>query len=163
MTDEAERVRAVVTDGLEAVDLEAEQVSSDTWMTMLEGEWKRTIPVMLRVDDRHLHVQSLLCPDPDDGHEDVYRFLLQRNQKKLPIHFALDDEGDVVMTGDIPLTSVDATSFDRLLGVILTTADEVFNTVLRKGFSEYIAAEQRWRAANDLPPNPVSSEGSATD
>ncbi len=159
MSEETERVRQVVTDGLEAVDLEVERVAPDTWMTVLEGRWKRTLPVMLRVDDRSLHVESLLAPAPDEGHEDVFRFLLKRNQKRLPIHFALNDEGDVVMTGDIPLEAVDETSFDRLLGAVLTTADEVFNTVLRKGFSTYIDAEQRWRAANDLPPNPVSDEG----
>lgn len=159
MSDQTERVRHVVTDGLEAVDLEIEQVGPDTWMTVLEGRWKRTLPVMLRVDDRNLHVESLLAPSPDEGHEDVFRFLLKRNQKPLPIHFALSDDGDVVMVGDVPLEAVDETSFDRLLGAVLTTADEVFNTVLRKGFSTYIDAEQRWRAANDLPPNPVSDEG----
>lgn len=159
MSDETARVRDVVTEGLGAVDLDVEEVAPDTWMTVLEGKWKRTLPVMLRVDDRSLHVESLLAPSPDEGHEDVYRFLLKRNQKALPIHFALSDEGDVVMVGVVPLAAVDETSFDRLLGAVLTTADEVFNTVLRKGFSSYIDAEQRWRAANDLPPNPVSAEG----
>lgn len=159
MSEHTDRVRQVVTDGLQAVDLDAEEVAPDTWMTVLEGRWKRTLPVMLRVDDRNLHVEALLAPTPDEGHADVYRFLLKRNQKPLPIRFALSDEGDVVMLGDVPLEAVDETSFDRLLGAVLTTADEVFNTVLRKGFSTYIDAEQRWRAANDLPPNPVSSEG----
>lgn len=159
MTREAERVRRVVGEGLEAAGLDADRVQVDTWMTVLEGRWKRAIPVMLRIEDRNLHVRSLLCPDPDEGHEAVYRFLLRRNQKVLPVHFALTDEGDVIMTGAVPLVAVDATAFDRLLGVVLTTADEVFNTVLREGFAGYIAAEQRWRAANELPPNPVSSEG----
>lgn len=153
---ERDRARHVVLDGLATVDLEAVEVEPDIWMTQLSGEWKRTIPVMLRLEDRSLHVESLLCGAPDEGHEDVYRYLLRRNQKALPIHFALSDEGDIVMTGFVPLDALDAARFDRLLGSILATADEVFNAVLRRGFAAYIAAEQRWRAANDLPPNPVS-------
>lgn len=142
-------------EGLRGVDLDVERVGTDTWMTMLEGQWKRTIPVMLRVDDRSLHAESLLCGSLDEGHAEVYAYLLRRNQKSLPIHFALSDDGDVIMTGKIPFAALDATSFDRLLGSILATADEVFNAVLRKGFAGYIDAEQRWRAANDLPANPV--------
>lgn len=151
-----DRARHVIVDGLDTADLDATEVEPDTWMTQLSGEWKRTIPVMLRLDDRALHAQSLLCSAPDEGHEDVYRYLLRRNQKALPIHFALSDEGDILMTGVVPLDALDAVRFDRLLGSILATADEVFNAILRRGFATYIAAEQRWRAANDLPPNPVS-------
>jgi hypothetical protein len=154
--DLRDRGRRIVLEGLAAAGLDVEQVSPDTWVTSLSGEWKRTIPVMLRVDERSLHVRSLLVGEPDEGHAAVYRYLLQRNQKPLPIHFALDDEGDVVMTGGVPLPALDPAVFDRLLGVVLTTADEVFNAVLRLGFGGYIAAEQRWRAANSLPPNPVS-------
>ncbi|MDP9023465.1 MAG: YbjN domain-containing protein [Actinomycetota bacterium] len=145
----------VITDELDAAELPHHQVAPDAWTTVLSGERKRTLPVLLSVDDRSLHVEALLCGRPDENHARVYRYLLQRNRKRLPVHFALDDDGDVILTGAIPLATLDATSFDQLLGAVLTTADEVFDAVLRLGFASYIAAEQRWRAANDLPPNPV--------
>lgn len=146
----------VIVRGLETAGLEPEEVADGTWMTVLSGERKRTLPVMLKVDDRSLHVQALLAPEPDEGHAEVFRYLLQRNQRHSPIHFAIDDEGDILIVGSVPLGSVDDTSFDRLLGEVLTVADETFNAVLRLGFAGYIDAEQRWRAKNDLPPNPVS-------
>jgi hypothetical protein len=150
------RPEDIIADGLAQSGLDLEEVGPGVWMTSLAGQWKRTIPVLLRIEDRSLHVESLLCRAPDEGHERVYRYLLTRNQRPSPLRFALDDDGDIVMVGWLPLVALDEVTFDRLLGLLLTTADEVFNAVLRRGFGSYIAAEQEWRAANDLPPNPVS-------
>ncbi|MTV24453.1 hypothetical protein FTX61_03335 [Nitriliruptoraceae bacterium ZYF776] len=145
----------VVTEGLEAAGLEVDEVDEGRWMTMLSGEWKRTIPVLLRLEDRHLTVSSLFAGVPDEQHAEVYRLLLQRNQRPLPVHFALDDEGDLVLVGRVPLAALDATTFDELLGALLTLADETFNQVLRAGFASYLDAEQRWREKAGMPPNPV--------
>jgi len=153
--DDRERARQVVLDGLSGAGLEWTAVGEDRWMTMLEGHWKRTIPVLLDLGDRRLTVTSLFSGVPDEGHEQVYRILLQRNQRPGPVHFALDDEGDLVLTGAVPLAAVDAEAFDELLGQVLAVADETFNQVLRTGFASYLEAEQRWRAKAGLPANPV--------
>ena len=147
--------RQTVLDGLSGAGLECTAVGEDRWMTMLEGHWKRTIPVLLDLGDRRLTVTSLFSGVPDEGHEEVYRILLQRNQRPGPVHFALDDEGDLILTGAIPLAAVDADAFDELLGQVLAVADETFNQVLRAGFASYLEAEQRWRVKAGLPPNPV--------
>ncbi len=147
--------RAVVLDGLAAADLEVTPINDRRWMTMLEGERKRTIPVLLELGDRSLTVTSLLAGVPDDGHAEVYRILLARNQRPAPVHFGLDDEGDIVLVGRVPREALDATSFDELLGLVLTWSDETFDQVLRAGFGDYIDVEQRWRAKVGLPPNPV--------
>lgn len=135
--------------------LPCDRVGEDHWMTVLAGEWKRTIPVSLKLDERTLEVSSLLCRDPDEGHEEVYRILLRYNQRRSPVHFALDDVGDVILLGRIPLAVLDAATLEEVLGAVLTAADDVFNRVLRAGFASYIATEQRWRARRGLPPNPV--------
>ena len=147
--------RTVLLDALEAAGLDVEEVGEDRWMTMLAGDWKRTIPVLLHLDEHSLKVTSLFAGVPDEGHEEVYRILLQRNQRPQAVHFALDDEGDLIITGMVPLTAFDAERVDELLGAVLTLADETFNQVLRAGFATYLEAEQRWRAANDMAPNPV--------
>jgi hypothetical protein len=153
--DERDRVRDLVASELEGLGLDVTPVGEDRWMTMLSGEWKRTIPVLLELGDRALTVTSLFAGVPDEGHAEVYRILLHRNQRPGPVHFALDDEGDLVLTGAVPLVALDAAALDELLGAVLGFADETFNQVLRTGFASYLAAEQRWRAAVGLPPNPV--------
>lgn len=149
--------RRVVLEGLAEAGLAADEVSPDIWMTALSGERKRTLPVVLRLADRSLHIRALLCGALDEGHAEVYRFLLERNQYARAVHFALDEAGDVLLTGQVPLAVLDADGFDRLLGVVLTVADEVYFTVLRRGFAGYVEVEQRWREQVGLPPNPLSS------
>lgn len=154
---EREAGRRVVLEGLAEAGLAADEVAPDVWMTALSGERKRNLPVVLRLADRSLHVRAFLCRALDEGHADVYRFLLERNRDAQPIRFALDETGDVLLTGQVPLAVLDADSFDRLLGVILTVADEVYFTVLRHGFASYVEVEQRWRERVGLPRNPISS------
>ncbi|MBW3619861.1 MAG: YbjN domain-containing protein [Actinobacteria bacterium] len=157
-TDRA-AVRELLLGALAAAELDVEEVGEDRWMTMLAGQWKRTIPLLLDLEERSLRVTSLLAGVPDEGHEEVYRLLLQRNQKPLPVHFALDDEGDIVLTGAVPLAAIDERAVDELLGAVLAVSDDTFNSVLRAGFAGYIETEQRWREKTGQSPNPVTSQG----
>ena len=152
-------IRSMLLGALEAAELDVDEVGEDRWMTMMSGQWKRTIPMLLDLEERSLRVTSLLAGAPDEGHEEVYRLLLQRNQKQLPVHFALDDEGDIILTGSVPLTAVDERAIDELFGAVLAVSDDTFNSVLRRGFASYIDAEQRWREKTGQAPNPVSSQG----
>lgn len=140
---------------LEAAGLEPDVAGEDRWMTMLSGEWKRTIQVLLHVDERHLRVRSMLCPAVEEQHAEVYALLLHRNERTASLRFALDGVGDVVLLGQVPLEAVDAARVDELLGEVLVTMDETFNAVLAKGFAAYIEREQRWREAAGLDPNPA--------
>lgn len=160
MIDEARR-RLLAA--LDAAGLEVSEVGEDRFMLMLSGEWKRTIPVLLDLDDRTLKVTSLFSGVPDEGHEQVYRLLLQRNQRSGPVHFALDDEGEVILTGTLPLSALDEPAVDELLGRVLALSDETFNVVLRLGFRGYLDAEQRWRAKAGLPPNPAGDPTARPD
>ena len=151
--------RQLIRDVLEAADLQVDEVGEDRWMTMLSGQWKRTIPLLLHLDERSLRITSLLCGAPDEGHEQVYALVLHRNEKLTWVHFALDDEGDVVLTGAIPREALDATTLDEVLGQVLLTSDETYNSVLRAGFASYIEVEQAWRRKTGQSPNPVSTQG----
>jgi len=152
-----DQARRVLLDGLAGAGLEVTEVDEDRWMTMLAGDWKRTIPVLFHLEDRSLSLTSLFSGVPDEGHAEVYRILLHRNQRSGPVHFALDDEGDLILTGELPLAALDPRMLDEVLGLVLSLADETFNQVLRTGFATYLEAEQRWRAGAGMPPNPVGA------
>jgi hypothetical protein len=130
-------------------------VGEDRFMTQLTGEHKRTIPVLLHVDERSLKVSSLVAGRPDEQHGVVHRLLLHRNQRPAPVHFAIDDEGDLLLVGRVPLGSLDEAALDELLWLVLARADDIFDRVLTLGFASYVDAEQRWRAREGLPANPV--------
>lgn len=153
-----DRARTALLDTLMDADLDITPVGEDKWMTMLAGEWKRTIPLLLHLDERSLKVTSLLAGVPDEGHAEVYRILLHRNERPLPVHFAMDDEGDLLLVGAVPIEVVDRARVDELLGMVLTQSDETFNQVLRAGFESYLHVEQAWRRKVGLPPNPVAPD-----
>lgn len=145
--------------------LDADVVGDGRVMTMLSGDHKRTIPVLLEVGDRSLRLQSLFTGVLDEGHGEVYATLLHRNERARHVHFALDDEGDLLLVGRVPLAALDAELLGEVLGELLVTADETFDVVLRTGFAGYLAGEQAWRRGAGLAPNPIGDPlpGRTTD
>jgi hypothetical protein len=90
-------------------------------------------------------VEAFFCRQPDENHAALYRFLLERNGRMYGVHFALDRTGDIYLTGRLPVSSVSEDEIDRLLGCVLTYADETFNQALRLGFGSAIKREWAWR------------------
>jgi hypothetical protein len=149
------RVRDVLRRALAAAEVVVDDLGDDRYLAVLSGTWKRTIPVLFEVGDRHLTLTSLFAGVPDEAHAEVYALLLRRNQRSGPVHFALDDEGDLILVGRLPLVAADERGVDELLGALVDVCDRTFNDVLRTGFATYLDGEQRWRASVGLPPNPV--------
>lgn len=111
----------------------------------LPGERKLQTPVRLDLGQHALGVHAFVCRRPDENHETVYRWLLERNLRLYGVAFGLDRLGDIYLDGRLPLAMVEADELDRLLGSVLTYADESFNTILELGFASSIRKEWEWR------------------
>ena len=61
------------------------------------------------------------------------------------VAFALDRGGDVYLVGRLPLAAVTPDEIDRLLGAVLTYADDNFDAMLEIGFGRSIRREWAWR------------------
>jgi len=147
----------VVDDWFAAQDeLDVERVGEDGWLTVLAGERKRTIPVYLELGDHNLVIESFFMAAPDERHDEVYRYLLQRNLRSYTLRFGLYDNGDVVIVGVVPVHALTAAELDRTLGQLLSLADAAYWPAIRMGFEHYIDREQRWRAGVGLGRNPIS-------
>ena len=59
--------------------------------------------------------------------------------------FAIDRTGDIYLDGRVPLSAATPEELDRLLGSVLTYADESFNAILELGFASAIRKEWEWR------------------
>jgi hypothetical protein len=137
-------------------ELRAERLAGDAWLLMLSGEHKKTIPVHISVGERETLVQSFFMRAPDENEAALYAYLLRRNLRSYVLRFAVADEGDVLLVGVLPNRAVDDAELDRVLGQLLATADEAFDTALRLGFASYIEREQAWRARVGAPRNPIT-------
>ena len=142
MTDAATRVRSY----LEANDLDYDEPQPGQFSFALPGEKKLQTPVRLDVGNHALGIHAFVCRRPDEKHEQVHAWLLQRNLKLYGVSFAIDRLGDIYLDGRLPLSVLeDEEELDRLLGAVLATADDSFNSILELGFASSIRKEWEWR------------------
>ena len=86
----------------------------------LPGERKLQTPVRLDLGEHALGVHAFVCRKPDEEHERVYRWLLERNLKTYAVSYAVDHVGDIYLDARLPLALVTAgRSSTRLLGSVL--------------------------------------------
>ena len=137
-------------------DLDAERAGERSWLAVLAGERKRTIPVYLEVGEHTLAVESFFMRAPDENQAEVYRRLLERNMRTYVLRFALGPGGDVMLVGLLPLHALTAEELDRLMGQLLEAADGAFDEALRAGFASYIEREQAWRERVGAGRNPIT-------
>jgi Putative bacterial sensory transduction regulator len=147
MADPAEAVRAWLDDN----EVAWEETQPGLFSFALPGERKLQTPVRLDVGTHALGIHAFVCRNPDENHEVVYRWLLEKNLKLYAVAFAVDRLGDIYLDGRLPLSSLNADDLDRILGTVLAVADESFNTLLELGFATSIRKEWEWRLARGEP------------
>jgi hypothetical protein len=136
-----ETVRATLADS----GLSWQEISDGVFTVELPGERKLATPCRLDVGRYAFGVHAFVARHPDENHERVYRWLLERNLRMFGVSFAVDAVGDIYLDGRLPLAAVTPEEIDRLLGAVLTYADESFNTILELGFATSIRKEWEWR------------------
>ncbi|TDU04902.1 putative sensory transduction regulator [Streptomyces sp. 846.5] len=147
--EESARARAVdvLRSALDDAGVAWEQPSGDphTFVATLPGSRKLSTTCSLRVGEHTLSINAFVVRHPDENHEAFYRWLLERNTRLYGIAYAIDRLGDVYLAGRLPLAAVTPDEVDRLLGAVLSNADEPFNTLLELGFATAIKREWEWR------------------
>jgi len=118
-----------------------------SYAVTLPGTHKLKTTCHLVVGEQALRVEAFVVRAPDERREEVWGWLLRRNARMYGVAFAIDAAGDVYLTGRVGLAGVTAEELDRLLGAVLTYADESFDTLLEIGFSSAIRREWAWRVS----------------
>lgn len=113
----------------------------------LPGAHKQSTVCNLVVGEHALRVEAFVMRAPDERQEELWGWLLRRNARMYGVAFAIDGSGDVYLIGRIGLDRIDAGELDRLLGAVLSYADESFDTMLEIGFSSAIRREWAWRVS----------------
>ena len=126
-------------------ELEFTRAAEGAYLVSLPGTHRLATPCWLVAGDHSLLVEAFVMRHADSGQEQLYDFLLQRNSRMYGVAFALDPDGDVYLVGRLPLSAVTPDELDRLLGAVLTYADENFDTMLKLGFGSSIKREWAWR------------------
>ncbi|WP_084964185.1 YbjN domain-containing protein [Thermoactinospora rubra] len=139
-------MRDVIAAALDAAEVSYEEPRPGAFLAKLPGRHKLATMTWLIVGEQALHVEAFFCRQPDENHAEFYKWLLTKNGGMYGVHFSLDAEGDVYLVGRVPLSAVTAEEIDRLLGCVLTYADDWFDRALELGFASSIRREWAWRS-----------------
>jgi hypothetical protein len=143
----AAEARKVVEETLKDAELEWESPQPGTYVVTLPGTRKLSTTCSLIVGRHSLSANAFVVRHPDENHDAVHRWLLERNTRLYGVAYAIDRLGDVYLVGRLPLAAVTPEEVDRLLGAVLENADGSFNTLLELGFASSIRKEYAWRIA----------------
>jgi hypothetical protein len=135
----------VIRQVLDENELDYTEAEPGVFSADLPGERKLKTTVVLTVGSQAVQVHAFVARRPDENHEAVYRWLLERNLKMYGVAFAIDHLGDIHLDGRVPLHAITPVEVDRLLGAVLEYADTSFNTILELGFATSIRKEYEWR------------------
>jgi len=126
-------------------ELEWEPTGDSSYVVTLPGTHKLKTVCNLIVGEHALRLEAFVMRRPDENREELWAWLLRRNARMYAVAFSIDTVGDVYLTGRVSLTGLDSDELDRLLGSVLTYADESFDTMLEIGFGTAIRREWDWR------------------
>ncbi|MDX6354090.1 MAG: hypothetical protein QOF98_993 [Streptomyces sp.] len=139
--------RRTIEQALQEAELPWESPAPGSYVTQLPGTRKLSTTCQLIVGRHTVSLNAFVVRRPDENHEAVYRWLLERNLRLYGVSYAVDRLGDVYLNGRLPLAAVSAEEIDRLLGSVVENADGSFNTLLELGFATAIRKEYAWRVA----------------
>jgi Putative bacterial sensory transduction regulator len=125
--------------------LEWRETGRYSYAVTLPGVHKLKTVCNLIVGEHALRIEAFVMHRPDENHERLWAWLLRRNARMYGVAFAIDKVGDVYLTGRRGLDGITPDELDRLLGSVLTYADESFDTMLEIGFGGAIRREWQWR------------------
>jgi hypothetical protein len=141
----AARVAALIEQVCAERDLPCEVTGEHSYAVTLPGTRKLRTACHLIAGEHALRVEAFVMRQPDERREELWAWLLRRNARMYAVAFSIDAAGDVYLTGRVGLAGVTADELDRILGAVLSYADESFDTMLEIGFSTAIRREWAWR------------------
>lgn len=140
-----DELEAVVDAALRDAELVFEHPAAGRFLVDLPGHNKLRTVCGLILGDHGLRVEAFVCRQPDENREQLWTWLLQHNARMYGVSYSIDSVGDVYLTGRLSHAAVTADELDRLLGAVLSYADDHFNTMLEIGFGSSIRREWDWR------------------
>src|SRR3954463_8100871 len=135
----------VIRTTLDDREIEFEEAQPGAFLCKLPGSHKLATMTWLGVGEHSLPVEAFFVRKPDENHEAFYKWLLERNARMFAVSFAIDNVRVFYLVGRLPLSAVNGYELDRILGSVLTYADEWFDTALELGFRSSIEKEWAWR------------------
>jgi len=102
------------------------------WYVRFTCEGRDATTIYFEVHQRTLHYEVFFMPDPQAGHEDVYRYLLRKNHSMhaAGIRFSLGPGDGVYLIGRTPLDLLDEAALDGIIGALYEAVETGFSQAI---------------------------------
>lgn len=131
-------LQAMATDNpvFEAIDRAAPSEGNEPrWYVRLAGEEKDHITIWFTLGQRTLRYEAYVLPWPPEHTNEVFEWVLRRNDKLVGAHFAIGVEDAVFLRGELPLTALNEPELDRIVGSLYSYVEQAFPTLVRLAFA----------------------------
>ena len=116
---------------VQAVEYDAE---IPRWYVRFGCDGRDAATIYFDIHQRTLRYEVYFMPDPPAHHEELYRFLLQRNHAAYGADFSIGPDGDVYLLGRVLLEHLDVDELDRIVGTCYDMVERWFPPAIRLGF-----------------------------
>ncbi len=124
-----------LADNPTVVAVESDAGPPRRWFARVNGEAKDVYTVWFALRQRTLHVETFVCPAPEENQAAFFHQLLVRNRSLYGLSFCVGDEEAVFLHAEVQIADVDETRLDELLGSIYETIERSFQSLVRCGFA----------------------------
>lgn len=118
-------------------DVTSRRLDASRWSLVLPGEIRLAIPVAITAAPVTTTLTSFLLrgPRPPYGHpEELHRLLLRRNLTTRRLHFALDEDDDVVLVSRIATAGLTVAELEQTLAEILSVSESAFESLVHLAY-----------------------------
>ena len=109
------------------------------WYVRLNGDEKDHITIWFALGQRTLRYEVYVLPAPPENTALVYETALRRNDRLVGAHFSIGDEDAVYLRGELPLSALDESELDRIVGSLYTYVEQSFPVLVRLAFASKFA------------------------
>jgi len=104
------------------------------WYVRFGCDGRDAATIYFDLHQRTLRYEVYFIPDPPGSHEELYRFLLQRNHTTYGAHFSIGPDGDCYLVGRVLLEHLDVEELDRIIGVLYELVERWFQVAIDLAF-----------------------------
>lgn len=115
------------------------EIGERRWYVRMRGEEKEFTTVWITLGQRTLKYETYVMPVPEENAEQLYEYLLRRNESLVGAHFSIGIEDAMFLRGEMPLRLVDEAELDRVIGTLYATVERIFPVIIRIGFASRFA------------------------
>ena len=118
------------------------------WLLRFAGEEKQFVAIWMTLRQRTVYVEIELMPPPEENVSEVLTMALAKNFELYPLHLAIGPDNGIYLVMRFPVGDASSELFDEISGAALRYVDELFPTLMARGYASAYRRRVTTRARN---------------